>query len=425
MPNRPLAVVVLAAGKGTRMRSDLPKALQTLCGEPMLGALLRTVSALKARKTVVIAGHRIDLVKDFLSRAGFSVAVVDQVKLLGSGHAVARSKNALKNFDGDVLVLYCDTPLLSVQTLEELRRRQEEKKALCTMLSVRMPDPSGYGRVKRRWDGTVDRIVEHNDASPDELRISEINVGAYVFKAKELFEALAQVRPNPKKKEYYLTDAVEILARQGRVEAICVKDPKETAGVNTRKDLAELEAHMQQKILDTLLEKGVRIRDPRTTTIDANVSIGADTVVHPHTVIEEGTVIGKNCQIGPFARIRGGSKIGDGVIIGNFVEVVRSSVGKGSQVKHLSYLGDAQVGSDVNVGAGTITANFDGKKKHKTVIQDKAKIGSGTVLVAPVRVGRGAVTGAGAVVTKGCDVPAGSIVVGVPAKKLDRSKKKR
>jgi bifunctional UDP-N-acetylglucosamine pyrophosphorylase/glucosamine-1-phosphate N-acetyltransferase len=424
MPNRPLAVVILAAGKGTRMRSDLPKALQTLCGEPMLGALLRTAEALKPQKTVVVAGHRIDLVKKYLKEAGFSAAVVDQVKLLGSGHAVARSKSALKNFKGDVLVLYCDTPLLSAGTLEALRRRQEEKNALGTMLSVQMPDPTGYGRVKRRWDGTVDRIVEHNDASKDELRIREINVGAYVFKAKELFEALARVRLNPKKKEYYLTDAVEILARQGRVEAICVRDPKETAGVNTRRDLAELEAHMQQKILDTLLEKGVRIRDPRTTTIDANVSIGADTVIHPHTVIEEGTVIGKNCQIGPFARIRGGSKIGDGVIIGNFVEVVRSTVGKGSQVKHLSYLGDARVGSGVNVGAGTITANFDGKRKHTTLIQDKAKIGSGTVLVAPVRVGRGAVTGAGAVVTKGCDVPAGGTVVGVPAKKLDRSKKR-
>jgi len=419
---RPLAVVILAAGKGTRMRlpgrqagSELPKALHPICGQPMLWHLVEKTRRLSPKKLIVVAGHRIDLVRDFLNG---TAELVWQKKLLGSGHAVNQAAGKLAKFDGPVLVLYCDTPLITLETVRRLLDRQVLDAVDCALLSVRLEDPSGYGRIKRASGGEVERIVEHNDASPVERAIKEINVGCYVFDSKKLFSVLKRVRRNPKKKEYYLTDVIERLAQQGRVESILVEDPEEVRGINTRMDLSVLQETMQQTILKKWIDQGVLIRDPKTTTIDADVEIGTETVILPNTVIEKGTRIGKHCQIGPFARIRGGSRIGDEVVIGNFVEVVRSVVGNKTLIKHLSYIGDAKIGSGVNIGAGTITANFDGKKKHTTVIKDKAQIGSGTILVAPVTVGRGAKTGAGAVVPKGKNVPDHAVVVGVPAKKL-------
>lgn len=422
MPN--LAVVILAAGKGTRMRSELPKALHTLCGEPMLGVLLQSAEALRPRRAVVVAGYKSGLVREFIGRAGIKPAptVIQQRQLWGSGHAVARTAGALSGFDGPVLLLYCDTPLISAETMKALLKKYRTASADCALLSVVLKDAGDYGRIKRTKDGSVEKIVEAGDANPAEKAIREINVGCYVFNSKKLFGALKFVRRNPRKKEYYLTDAVEILAQHGCVEAVKVKNEEEVLGINTRQDLATLQDIMQKKILDRWIGKGVQIRDPRTTTIDAGVTIGPGTVVLPNTVIEDRCIIGKGCAIGPFARLRGGSKIGDGSVIGNFVEVVRSTVGKKSLIKHLSYIGDAEVGSFVNIGAGTITANFDGKKKHKTVIKDKAQLGSGTVLVAPVTVGRAAKTGAGAVVTKGHNVPDGAVVAGVPARPLPRRK---
>ena len=419
MPN--LAVVILAAGKGTRLKSELPKALHTLCGEPMLGILLQSAEALRPRKAIVVAGHKSGLVREYLNgraRHGGQARIVEQRELLGSGHAVAQAAQALAGFNGPVLVLYCDTPLISAETMSALLKKYRTASTDCALLSVVLKEPGDYGRVKRAADGSVEKIVEAGDASVAEKSIREINVGCYVFNSKKLFGALKRVRRNPKKKEYYLTDAVEILAERGGVQAVKVKSEEEVLGINSRQDLALLQDIMQKKILDRWIEKGVRIRDPRTTTIDAGVTIGPGTVVLPNTVIEDRCVIGKDCSIGPFARLRGGSKIGDGAVIGNFVEVVRSTVGRQSLIKHLSYIGDAEVGSFVNIGAGTITANFDGKKKHKTVIKDKAQLGSGTVLVAPVTVGRGAKTGAGAVVTKGRNVPDYGVVVGMPARKL-------
>ena len=414
-----LAVIILAAGKGTRMKSELPKALQTLCGETMLGHLLKRAEETGSKKNIVVAGYKIDQVK---KAVGTRAMIVRQTKLLGSGHAVSQAKDALAGFKGSVIVMYCDTPLISQATVSRLIRDHQEKDTDCTLLSVKLDEPFSYGRIQRHGSSRVGEIIEENDADDEEKRICEVNVGCYVFKKDTLFGALKEVQRNPRKKEYYLTDVIEILAGRGKVEALITEDQEEVLGVNTRQDLAKLEALMQERLLNEWSEKGVRIRDPRTTVIDAGVEIGHDTVILPHTVIEEKSVIGKHCVIGPFARIRGGSKIGDSCVVGNFVELVRSKVGNKTQIKHLSYIGDAEIGSMVNIGAGTITANYDGKKKHKTIIKDKAQIGSGTVLIAPVTVGRSAKTGAGTVVPKGNHIPDRAVVVGVPARKLTKRK---
>lgn len=421
-----LAIVILAAGRGTRMKSDLPKALHSLCGRPMLGHLLEVSAGLSPAKVIVVAGFKSELVRAYLKKQTFiaknKLSVVVQKKLLGSGHAVGETARDLARFDGAVIVLYCDTPLLSETTIKNLIRDYESKQADASLLSVVLENPLGYGRIVRKNSALVERIVEENDANPVQKDIREVNVGSYIFDTKKLFAALKLVRQNPKKKEYYLTDAIEILANTGKVSAVLVPEPKEVLGINTRLDLCRLEGHMREKILLKWLDKGVLIQDPKTTFIDLDVKIGSGTVIHPNTVIEQGSIIGSGCSIGPFARVRGASVVGDGSVIGNFVEVVRSKVGKKTFVKHLSYIGDALIGSQVNIGAGTITANYDGLKKHKTIIKDKANIGSGTILVAPVTVGKGAKTGAGAVVTKGKNVPDRGVVVGVPAKLLEKGR---
>jgi len=411
------AVIILAAGRGTRLKSDLPKALHTLCGKPMLGFLLDRAAQIGAAKTVVVAGYGIDRVRDFV---GSRAAVVEQRQLLGSGHAVKQAARALKGFRGPVFVLYCDTPLIRIETLKALIRAYYEGNSTCALLTMRPKDPFGYGRVLRDMDGSVRAIIEEKDASAGEKKIGEVNVGAYVFDGPALFTAVDRVRMNPIKKEYYLTDAIAILAEKSRVVAHLTDRAEDTEGVNTGKELAQMEERAQQSILEGLMESGVRIRDPKTTVIDADVRIGQDTRILPSCVIEEGARIGKRCVIGPFARIRGGSVIGDGCVIGNFVEIVRSRVGKKTQIKHLSYIGDAVIGSGVNIGAGTITANYDGKNKHRTVIADGAQVGSGTILVAPVRVGKKAKTGAGTVVTKTHPVPDRAVAIGVPARILKK-----
>lgn len=414
-----LAVLVLAAGKGTRMKSDLPKALHSLCGRTMLWHLLDKVKALKPKKILVVVGHQKERVEKELERG---VRAVWQKEQLGSGHAVEQASKEFSGFNGRVLVLYCDTPLIQVKTLRSLLEDQTKKGSDCSLLSVKLADPYGYGRIQRDAEGFVKRIVEENDANHSEKRIQEINVGCYVFRSKKLFKALECVRQNPAKKELYLTDAIEILAQDGKVSPVLSDDPDQMLGVNTRKDLLRMESLMQKDVLEALIEKGVSLRDPRTTTIDADVEIGEGSVILPNTVIEEGSRIGKGCRIGPFARIRGASRIEDGAVIGNFVEIVRSRVGQRTNIKHLSYIGDAEIGRDVNIGAGTITANYDGKKKHKTIVKDKAEIGSGTILIAPVTVGRLAKTGAGSVVTKGTKIKDKGVVVGVPAKNLGHKK---
>jgi len=402
------------------MRSQLPKALHSLGGRPMVESLIERSREAGASKIFVVAGHGYEDVRAALPK---DVVVVNQKEQLGSGHAVAVAEKALSKVSGELLLLYCDTPLLKTSTLKQLLAVHRAEKADATMLSVELDDAAHYGRVVRNSGDTVERIVEAADATDEEKAIHETNVGCYVFDKKKLFGALKLVKKSPKKKEYYLTDAIGILSRSGSVRAVLTADREETMGVNTRMELAKAEEIVQRRLQEEWMERGVGIRDPKTTFIDSDVRLGQDTLLLPHTVIEEGSVIGAGCTIGPFARIRGGSKVGDKAVIGNFVEIVRSKIGRGTQIKHLSYIGDAEIGENVNIGAGTITANYDGKNKHKTIIRDRAQIGSGTVFVAPVTVGRGAKTGAGSVVTKGTQMKDGSVYVGVPAKELKKGKK--
>lgn len=417
-----LATLILAAGRGSRMKSDLPKAVHRVCGKPMVQFLIDRSKEAGSVRTSVVVGHGVDKVKSVLDPR---VEVIVQKDQLGSGHAVNQAAKDFNGFHGSVLVLYCDTPLISVSTLRKLIQNHKELQTDCTLLSVDSPDPTGYGRVIRNGQGRVGKIVEEKNATPEEKAVKEINVGCYLFKSKALFSALKLVKRNPVNKEYYLTDVVEILSEKGRVESVKTDDQEEVLGVNTRVDLARITEILQKRILEEHMLAGVGIRDPKTTIVDSGVKIGQDTQLLPHTVIEEGAVIGRGCVIGPFARIRGGSQIGDLAIVGNFVEVVRSQIGKATQIKHLSYLGDAVVGDHVNIGAGTITANFDGKNKHKTVILKQAQVGSGTVFVAPVTVGKRAKTGAGAVVVRGTRIKDGSVYAGVPAKELIRKTNKK
>ena len=416
--------IILAAGKGKRMKSTLPKALELVCGKPMFWFMLEKVKNLGIAKKIVIAGHGADKIRQFIKDEAASAVILNQEKQLGSGHAVLQAAGHLSKFNGLVLVLYCDTPLIGLDTLQNLFRLHKRSGADCTLLTVHQDDPTGYGRIKRGRNGSVEKIVEDKDATPAEKAIKEVNVGAYIFYSKKLFNALKYVPRNTRKNEYYLTDVVEILAKSGKVEALLSVRSQELLGVNTRAHLSQIQEAVQKSILDFWIEKQVRIRDPKTTIIDAGVVIGRDTVILPHTVIEGGSRIGRRCVIGPFARIRGDSSIGDDSTVGNFVEVVRSKIGRGTLVKHLSYIGDAELGRDVNIGAGTITANFDGVRKHKTIVGDGAQIGSGTVLIAPVRVGKKAVTGAGCVLPKNKTVPDGGVVVGVPGRVLEGLRKK-
>ncbi len=417
-----LATLILAAGRGSRMKSDLPKAIHRVCGKPMVQFLIDRSKDAGSQRSYVIVGHGVEKVKEALDAR---VGIILQKEQLGSGHAVNQAAKALAGFGGSILVLYCDTPLISTDSLKKLIQNHKDQKTDCTLLSVDSPDPTGYGRVIRNGQGRVHRIVEENNASLEEKQVKEINVGCYIFKSKALFAALKAVKRDPVKKEYYLTDVIEILSASGCVESVKTSDQDEVLGVNTRVDLARITEILQKRILEEHMLAGVGIRDPKTTIVDSGVKIGQDTQLLPHTVIEEGAVIGRGCVIGPFARIRGGSQIGDLAIVGNFVEVVRSQIGKATQIKHLSYLGDAVVGEHVNIGAGTITANFDGKNKHKTVLHDHAQVGSGTVFVAPVTMGKGAKTGAGAVVTKGTRIKDKSVYAGVPAKELLRKTDKK
>ena len=402
------------------MKSELPKVLHTVSGLPMLGHVLNLAEAFKPERIIVVAGYKKELVERFV---GARAVVVEQAQRLGSGHAVLQAKPELDDLDGAVLVLCGDMPLLSKDTIEGLIAEFEKSGADGCVLSGVVGDPAGYGRIVRASSGEVTGIVEDADATPEEKAIREINTGAYIFNKEALFAALADLKPNRAKGEYYLTDTVARIASKKRFAGKAVADASEAQGINSRRDLARAETAMNERILDRWMSEGVTVRDPRTTWIGAEVTIGPDTEILPNTVIDGPAKIGRRCQIGPFARIRAGVTIGDDACIGNFVEIVRSRIGDRSLVKHLSYLGDAEIASDVNVGAGTITANFDGRSKHKTVIEEGARIGSGTVFVAPVRVGRGAKTGAGAVITRGHDVPAGETAVGIPARVLTKGKK--
>lgn len=416
-----LTGIILAAGEGKRMHSDIPKVLHQVGGKPMLEYMLDIFDQLKVEKTIAVLGHQADKVRAAIKNK--NVKIIEQKRLLGSADAVHQTKKLLANYRGDVLVVCGDTPLVSCQSLKDLIQTHRQKQAVCTILTVVTKNPTGFGRIVRNKDNRIVAIIEEQDADTYEKAIDEINVGAYCFKTKELFLTLEKIKPNNVKKEYYLTDVVRILTKKKlNIEGVYAKDEDEAFGINSRPALSYANAVINKRNIEQVNSKEVTIVDPATTYIYGKVEIGRDTIIYPHTIIEDKTKIGKACQIGPFARLRCGTILEDNVQIGNFVEIARSRIKSGSKIKHHSYIGDARIGKNVNIGAGTITANYDGKNKNITLIEDGAFIGVGTILIAPVKIGKGASTGAGSVITKNKNIPAGATVVGVPAKILKKKK---
>jgi bifunctional UDP-N-acetylglucosamine pyrophosphorylase / glucosamine-1-phosphate N-acetyltransferase len=440
--------VILAAGQGTRMRSELPKVLHPVLGRPLIWHAVHTLSQISEVKPVVVIGHGAEAVKQVV---GETADFVYQEQRLGTGHAVMQTVEILKGHTDYVLVSYADMPLLSTDTFKRIIETQLHHDGPITMLTNIVDDPRGFGRVIRDSNGDVNAIVEEVECQPEQLEIRELNTGVYCIKANWLWGALQRIPLSPKG-EYYLTDLIEIAVDDGlTVEACKVTDPVEVIGINTRVHLSEATALMQARVNRKLMLEGVTIVDPKTTYIEVGVTIGQDTVIWPNTYLQGDTKIGKGCTIGPnthvrdskigdrcqifasvleqallendvdmgpFGRLRKGAHLADGVHMGNFGEVKNSYLGPGTKMGHFSYLGDATLIGNVNVGAGTITCNYDGKKKYPTEIGENAFIGSDTMLVAPVKIGEGASTGAGAVVTK--DVPPYTLAVGVPARKIRR-----
>lgn len=437
--------VVLAAGKGKRMRSSIPKVLHPLLGKPMLDWVLGVVGELGPEEVVVVSSGDEALLGFLSSRP---VKVVVQEEPLGTGHAVMVAQAELEGYRGPVLLLYGDTPLIRARTLKRLLGHHLERGAVLTFLTVMLDDPKGYGRVLRDEGGRIFKIVEEADLKREEVK--EVNAGVYVVEADFLRGALRELKPLNAQREYYLTDLVEIgVTRGGKVEALLVDDPQEVLGVNTRYDLVRAQEVLRRRILWKWLEEGVTIEDPGTTWIEPEVTIGPDTVIKPFCFLRGKTSIGASCRIGPmvelldtvlgdgvevrfcshvegceiaegavigpFSRLRPKSFIGPRARVGNFVEVKNSVLGSGVKANHLAYIGDAEVGEEANIGAGAITCNYDGQRKHKTFIGPRAFVGSNVSLVAPVKVGEEATVGAGSVITK--DVPPGSLAV-------ERSKQK-
>lgn len=398
------------------MKSERAKVLHEILGRPVLYHVLRTLRAAGISDITVVVGHQADEVS---KAAGEGARFVLQAEQRGTGHAVRCCEEAFAGFKGEAVVLAGDAPLVTFQSIVAMVETHRRVGAACTVLTACLDDPRAYGRVVRDKDGNFQKIVEEADASELEKRVQEVNSGHYVFSAPALFEALREVKADNRKGEYYLTDVLAVLAARGRrVGTYRAEDPAEVYGINTRQDLVAATNLIRWRVLQTHLENGVAIIDPSTTYIEEDVVIGADTVLRPFTVIEHDVTIGTHCEVGPFAHLRPGTVLADAAEVGNFVEVKKTRIGRHSKAKHLSYLGDATLGERVNIGAGTITANFDGRKKNPTVIEDDASTGSNTVLVAPVRLGKGARTGAGAVVLAGHDVASGDVVAGVPARSI-------
>jgi bifunctional UDP-N-acetylglucosamine pyrophosphorylase / glucosamine-1-phosphate N-acetyltransferase len=453
----PLDILILAAGLGTRMRSATAKVLHRLGGRPLIAHVCRTASALQReqRPIHVVVGHQAeDVQRAVIEELGEGRAVfVTQTEQRGTGDAVLAARDALREADSTLLVLSGDVPLVRAETLAGLvqqHRTHRGRGAACTLLSVKLEDPTGYGRVVRDEEGRFERIVEQKDASAEERQIGEINAGIYCFETRLLFPALERVRPENAQGEFYLTDVPGILRADGEdVSVYLHNDAREVSGINTRMELADFERLLRVRTLRNLmLNAGVTVIDPQHTYVSPDAQIGRDTVLHPNIHIEGRTVIGDgceigpgtritdsrighgvtvkdhcliisseigdNCTVGPFAHLRMNARLEEGATVGNFVEVKHSRLGSATKAMHLAYLGDAEIGERTNIGAGTITCNYDGKRKHPTHIGDDVKIGSDTMLVAPVRVGARAVTGAGSVVTQ--DVPPDTLVVGVPAR---------
>ena len=414
--------IVLAAGKGTRMRSELPKVLHESLGKSILGYVLETLALAGCRKPYVVIGYQAEAVRSFLKN--HQAVPVLQREQKGTGHAVLVAQAALKHVQGTVLIWPGDMPLVKLETLEKFVKAHEKARAHVSVLSCLQEDPTGYGRIVRT-DEKFTAIREELDATGDERGIREVNTGIYLFDKKVLFEALEKIGRHNRKGEYYLTDTIEILRQDGCcVEAFLLASAEEGQGINSQKDLAIVTQKINQREIEKHMENGVTFLSPEQTFVAPGVVIAKGTVVYPWCFIESGVKIGANCKIGPFAKLRKGTVIGDQSEIGSFVEVNRSRVGKNVCAKHLSYLGDAIIGDATNIGAGTITANFDGRNKHPTQIGKKVNTGSNTVFVAPVRVPDGVRTGAGSVVTSKTVMKKGDVVVGVPAKSIHKNKKR-
>ena len=421
-----LNVIILAAGKGERMVSQQPKVLHPLLGKPLLCYSLETAFALRPKKVIVVVGHQArEVKKTFGSLTGQKITWVNQGKPLGTGHAVLTASSQVK-LSGEVLILYGDVPLLRLETLQQMQRSFSEKQSDLMVATTHLEDPSHYGRILRNERGEVEGIVEEKELNPQQKRIQEINLGIYWLKA-DLLGLLKRVKKSAVKREYYLTDLVSETIQAGKkVAGFVLKDSEEALGVNTREELSHAARLLQTRINQDWMKAGVTLLDPATTWIEPSVQMASDVVIHPGVVIQgktqiasgaqvlaysviEESVVKAGARIGPFAHLRPGSVIGEGAHVGNFVETKKTTLGKGAKANHLTYLGDAEIGAGTNVGAGTITCNYDGKKKHQTKIGKNVFIGSDTQLVAPVRVGDGALIGAGTTVTK--DVPSRALVL--------------
>lgn len=432
--------IVLAAGKGTRMKSRRPKVLHQVAGQPLITHVIEAIAACGVEQSVVVIGHGGEEVQATL---GEGAIYAWQREQLGTGHAVMMARPQISDEVKTVMVVCGDTPLLTGKTLASLLTSHEKSGAMATVLTAVLHDPSGYGRIIRDASGYVTAIVEQKDATDEQRSIREINSGTYCFDRAALFAALDEITPANAQGEYYLTDVLAIFRKRGGfVGAQVMEDEREILGINSRRQLAEAEAVMQQRLREKWMDAGVTMIDPNSVWFSHRVSIGPDTILYPQTILEGETVIGEGCvlgpatrisnscigdevtvqnsiildshvsdrcTVGPFAYLRPGTKLGEEVKVGDFVEIKKSVIGKGSKVPHLSYVGDATIGTGVNIGAGTITCNYDGEKKSSTTIEDGVFIGSNTNLVAPVVVGAGALIGAGSTITK--DVPAGSLAV--------------
>jgi len=418
--NKKLAVIILAAGKGTRMKSEMPKVLHGICGRPMLEYVLDLVQGLKADKVIAVLGYKYKEVSKTLKN---NIGVVIQKEINGTGSAVKQAMPLLSNFKGTVLVLYGDTPLLKKETIKKLLEHHQKNNFAVTLLTANIEKPKGYGRIIRDKYGVLSKIIEEKDGDEFELDIKEINTGIVCFNKNSLSAALKQIKPDNRKKEYYLTDCIDILYKKNELTGtVVLEDINEALGVNSKVDLAKAYSIIQKRINEKFMEDGVTLVDPASTFVNYGTKIGQDTVIYPFTVIDKNVKIGERCSIGPFIHLREGTSLDNDVTVGNFLEVNRSKLGSKTIAKHFCYIGDALIGRGVNIGAGTVTANFDGKNKNTTVIQDNAFIGSDSILVAPVKVGKGAKTGAGSVLVRNSIIKDGQVVAGVPAKPLKSSR---
>lgn len=459
--NNDLDILIMAAGLGTRMRSARAKVLHELDGRPLVNHVVETAMSLAPRKIYVVVGHQAEDVKDAVLNdfdAG-RIEFVIQEKQLGTGDAVNSARPHLADTDGTLLVLSGDVPMItthSLQSLVEQHRGYRGRGASCTVLSVRLKDPTGYGRVVRDENGEFSGVVEQRDASDEQAQIDEINSGIWCFDTRRLFEALSRLDNKNAQGEYYLTDVPMLLREAGGEIAIFQgKDAAEVEGVNDRRQLAAMEATIRGRTVSRLMVEGVTFIDPQTSYVSSRAAIGRDTVIHPSVTIEGKSTVGESCiirpgtritnsdigsgveirdncfitdstvgdgcTVGPMAHLRGHAVMVDGSKVGNFVELKKTTLGRGSKASHLTYLGDATIGENTNIGAGTITCNYDGKNKHETHIGDNVKIGSDTMLIAPITVGDGAVTGAGSVVIR--DIDPETLVAGVPAAVKRRKEK--